>query len=533
MPGTKFKISPGEYLEKVFAAIQHPFYIIDADNYLIVKANGMVGGEAVIGRPCHEVTHRNPNPCTEPEHLCPLAEVKRTGKMAMTEHIHYDGEGKSRNIRVYGFPLSDDNDRVAQMIVYGFDITDLRQKKRELTRSRDFYLTILEEFPALIWRAGTDAKCNYFNRGWLAFTGRTLAQENGDGWAESVHPDDLPRCLAVYREAFAARQPFSMEYRLRRHDGTWRWIVDHGRPIVDTDNIFAGYIGACYDIHDQRENAAMLENAKAILETSVAERTAELENSYRELNTAYEKFQATHAQLLHAEKLATVGELAAGLSHEFKNRLAVISSAVYYLRGSIPADDAGAKISFGHIENEIERATRLINDLLQFSRSKPLQVDPVAVDQLLNLALLLIDKAIRSQGIIVEQRYAPDSPPVQADADQIQQVFMNLLLNAVQAMPGGGTLTLTTETVYGNSGQPAQVLVRVKDTGVGIPDKIRNRIFDPFFSTKHDKNGTGLGLAISYGIISAHGGTIEVASEPGCGSEFTVTLPVCLGGTAP
>jgi PAS domain S-box-containing protein len=131
------------------------------------------------------------------------------------------------------------------------DITEQRRAEQALARSRDFALKLFDDFPSPIWRSGIDARCDYFNTSWLAFTGRSLEEELGEGWAEGVHPDDLPRCLATYREAFQTRRPFEMEYRLRRHDGAYRWILDVGRPYHDLDGRFAGYLGSCYDITDR------------------------------------------------------------------------------------------------------------------------------------------------------------------------------------------------------------------------------------------------------------------------------------------
>lgn len=122
---------------------------------------------------------------------------------------------------------------------------------KEIRQSRDSCLKIFEDFPALIWRAGTDARCDYFNNTWLKFTGRTMAQELGNGWAEGVHPEDLERCLKVYQEAFNSRQAFVMEYRLRRYDGEYRWISDHGRPYYSLTDDFIGYIGSCFDISER------------------------------------------------------------------------------------------------------------------------------------------------------------------------------------------------------------------------------------------------------------------------------------------
>jgi PAS domain S-box-containing protein len=128
--------------------------------------------------------------------------------------------------------------------------------------SADEYRLIVEQAPILIWRAGVEGECDYFNERWLAFTGRSLAQEAGSGWAEGVHPDDLDRCLGIYLGAFRKREVFEMEYRLRRHDGDWRWIFDRGVPVYGDDGAFAGYVGSCVDIHDRVEARAALDRAK-------------------------------------------------------------------------------------------------------------------------------------------------------------------------------------------------------------------------------------------------------------------------------
>lgn len=128
-----------------------------------------------------------------------------------------------------------------------------------MDKDTEFYLKLFDDFPALIWRSGLDAKCNYFNKAWLAFTGRTLQQEIGDGWIEGVHLDDLDWCVTTYLNAFKKRQPFDMDYRLKRHDGEYRWIKDMGRPFFGLDGVFMGYIGSCYDITEAREYSKKME----------------------------------------------------------------------------------------------------------------------------------------------------------------------------------------------------------------------------------------------------------------------------------
>ena len=124
------------------------------------------------------------------------------------------------------------------------------------------YQVLVEQAPMIIWRADTTGKCDFFNERWLAFTGRTMAQEVGDGWAEGVHPEDFQECLRIYLAAFGRRETFEMEYRLRRHDGAYRWILDRGTPSFTADGTFLGFIGSCIDVTDRREAQAELERPR-------------------------------------------------------------------------------------------------------------------------------------------------------------------------------------------------------------------------------------------------------------------------------
>jgi len=139
------------------------------------------------------------------------------------------------------------------------DTTHFKMLEQRLQSSLDFHLKLMQELPNPIWRAGRDGKCDYFNRAWLEFTGRTLEQELGDGWVDGVHPEDIERCLSTYLSAFKRREPFTMEYRLRHRDGSYHWLLDHGAPYTDLDGEFAGYLGACYDIEERKQYEFQLE----------------------------------------------------------------------------------------------------------------------------------------------------------------------------------------------------------------------------------------------------------------------------------
>jgi PAS domain S-box-containing protein len=130
---------------------------------------------------------------------------------------------------------------------------------------KELYLRILDQFPNPIWRAGLDSKCDFFNKAWLDFTGRTIEQEAGDGWAQGVHPEDLSRCVEIYTESFKSRHHFEMEYRLKHRDGTSHWILDSGSPFYDDEGNFLGYIGSCYDINESKEHVREIEKLNSLM----------------------------------------------------------------------------------------------------------------------------------------------------------------------------------------------------------------------------------------------------------------------------
>lgn len=355
-------------------------------------------------------------------------------------------------------------------------------------RERDFYLKLFDEFPTPIWRSGPDAACDYFNKSWLAFTGRTLDKELGDGWAEGVHPDDLSRCLETYLTAFRARVPFQMEYRLRRHDGEYRTIVDYGRPFDDIEGHFAGYIGSCYDVTDRER----------------------LEEGLRQ-----------------AQKLEAVGQLASGVAHDFNNLLTVIlGNAQLLLRKRSPETPDFRRLDM--IKKAAEQASGLTRQLLAFGR-KQLQA-PTLLD--LNLLVGGMEQLV---GSVVGERIAlvirPDRAPawIHADPDQIQQAILNLASNAKEAMPAGGQLTISTVC----DGSAKTVALEISDTGCGMDEQTRSHLFEPFFTTKQLGQGTGLGLSTVYGVVKQSGGRIDVTSAPGRGTTFTISLPLAEPPSAP
>jgi two-component system, NtrC family, sensor kinase len=247
------------------------------------------------------------------------------------------------------------------------------------------------------------------------------------------------------------------------------------------------------------------------LEQKVQLRTAELEEKNRLL-------VQTREELLRVEKLAAIGELAAGVAHEINNPMAIIRGNTELLQLSVP-EDASNREEVDTIFQQVKRVERIVSNLQKFARREQREMGPVLLNDLLHEIVAQIRHQVPLKGIRVVESYSKAVEEVQGDGDQLRQVFTNLVLNGVQAMPEGGVLTLKSAEV----GDAGLYEVRVSDTGVGIAPENLSQVFNPFFTTK--SSGTGLGLSVSYGIVREHGGSIDVESVPGSGSTFSVVLP--------
>jgi len=237
-----------------------------------------------------------------------------------------------------------------------------------------------------------------------------------------------------------------------------------------------------------------------------------------ELNRINDRLQSTQQQLIQSEKLAAVGQLTAGIVHDVKNPLAVIKGLAEEMGEDFEQNTDGKK-TLKTIRESATRATRIVSDLLTFARqSKPTMQRQNIVDTV-KTALRLTDFLVRKGRVQVMTDLPRKQVLLEYDAQQIEQVLINLIQNAIQAMPDGGKLLLSVRP------GEKQTRIFVQDTGVGIPPENLRRVFDPFFTTKKEGDGTGLGLSVSYGIISRHGGSIDVQSEPGKGTRFVITLP--------
>ena len=380
------------------------------------------------------------------------------------------------------------------------DITTRKQAEELLRENEQNYRTLANSGQALVWTAGTDKLCNYFNTVWLDFTGRTIDQEMGNGWAEGVHPDDLQKCLDIYTGSFDRREKFSMEYRLRRRDGEFRWLLDDGCPRYDSRGEFIGYIGHCLDISEHKR---------------AGEEKAKLESQFQQ-----------------AQKMESVGRLAGGVAHDFNNMLGVIlGHTEMAMEQADPSQPLFADLV--EIRKAAERSADLTRQLLAFARKQTVAPKVLDLNETVEGTLKMLRRLI---GENIDLAWLPQAGlwQVKIDPSQIDQVLANLCVNARDAINGIGRVTIETGKIHFDEAYCTQnagflsgefVMLTVSDNGGGMDKETQLHIFEPFFTTKDVGQGTGLGLATVYGIIRQNEGFINVYSEPGQGTIFRIYLP--------
>ncbi len=274
------------------------------------------------------------------------------------------------------------------------------------------------------------------------------------------------------------------------------------------------------EINEHRQTEERLTQVNDELSQSrerLVEALADLQESHADL-------KATQWQLIEATKLESIGRLAAGVAHEVKNPLMTLTMVADYLAQVIPAGDPDAAPMLQDMRDAIQRANRVISELLEFSRPGALTLQPEDLHAVVDRALSLVKLELARHHVDVIRAFDAALPTLPMDKNKIEQVFVNILVNAIQVMPQGGTLTVrTSDSPLAPSGAPA-VIVEIDDTGPGIPDAYLTKMFDPFFTTKPAGQGTGLGLCVAQQIIQLHGGTIALGNRPEGGARVTIAL---------
>jgi PAS domain S-box-containing protein len=377
--------------------------------------------------------------------------------------------------------------------------TERMQAAEAVRASNEEFRILADTAPVMIWISGTDKLCTFFNKTWLDFSGRSMEKELGNGWTEGVHREDYDRCMNVYVASFESLKSFEMEYRLRRYDGEYRCLLDHGVPRFSPSGRFLGYIGSCIDIterkHAEAERAQLAQEQAARAAAEAASRSKD--------------------------------EFLAMVSHELRSPLNAILGYAWILRtGAADKQDISKAVTV--IERNAKAQLQIIEDLFDSARiiTGKLSITAVPVDltPVLDAALDTVRAAAEAKGIILAADFDRRPECVLGDSTRLQQVVWNLLSNAVKFTPDGGFVELKMDS------DADYVRLTFRDTGKGIEPGFLPYVFDRFrqadSSSTRRHGGLGLGLAIVKDLVELHGGTITAASEgTGQGATFTVTLP--------
>lgn len=366
------------------------------------------------------------------------------------------------------------------------DITVRRQMERQLFKEQEFARRLVDNFPDLILVVDTDSHYSFISPRCKEVLGYDLSETSDMRFGERTHSEDRPALLSLFADIVAGRESFaSLEVRVRHKLGDWRRIRFNFSPLTDETGKIEGVVLSGRDVTELKR---------------------------------------LEEQLIQAEKLAAMGQMLAGVAHELNNPLTAILGVTELLRER-PNVEEGAKRQLELTHRQARRAARIVQNLLEFSRPASPQKKPVDLNSIIERTLQLHEHSLRRNNIEVEFRPQPDFPQVVGDANQLIQVFLNLVTNAEQAIReirDSGRIQIRFAR------QGSRLSATFQDDGVGLPADSIPRLFDPFYTTKRPGGGTGLGLSICLSIVREHGGTIEAAALPAGGSAFTVYLPAAL-----
>ena len=488
----------------------------------------LVGHRDLIGKPVREA----------------VPEVKGQGLFTLLDRVFESGEpftgrgmkvtlqrtpGAAPEDRLVDFifqPITDAGGKVSGIFAEGYDITEQHLAQAALRESEERFRRIADSAPVPMWVTRLDRSRGFVNIAYAEFLGVSYDEALHYDWRTRIHPDDMERLMAESVAGEATLKPFVLEARYLRADGEWRWLRSESQPRWGPNGEHEGFIGVAHDVTASKVAEAALRELNETLEKKVAERTAELSRALETLEAeTAERIRAEEA-LRQAQKMEAVGQLTGGIAHDFNNLLTPIVGALDMIRSRI--DDVRLKRMAATALDSARRGARLTSQLLAFSRLQRISMKPVAVNEVILNMKDFLRHAI-GRAVKIETRLDPSVAHARCDENQLENAILNLAINARDAMPGGGTLTIATsrgrEPDAPDLAGGDYVRVTVTDDGEGMSPEVLARATEPFYSTKPLGKGTGLGLAQVYGIAQQSGGTVRIESEAGKGTTVHILLP--------
>jgi PAS domain S-box-containing protein len=392
--------------------------------------------------------------------------------------------------------------------------------------SEERFRLIADAAPVPMWVTKLDRRRNFVNRAYVDFMGVTYEEAVDYDWRNIIHPDDAARILAESLAGEASLKLFVLEGRFRRADGEWRWLRSISQPRWGPKGEHIGFIGAAHDITEWKLGTEALEQ-------KVAERTSDLRLALDRLRAEVGERERAEEALRQAQKMEAVGQLTGGIAHDFNNLLTPVIGGLELLARAV--DEPRLKRIAETALESGRRGAKLTTQLLAFSRLQRIRMVPVPVNRVIETMKQMLEHSIGS-AIEVRTRLGAKAGNALCDENQLENAILNLALNARDAMPEGGTLTISTGLAREKGGLDIDagdyVCVAVADTGQGMAPEVLARATEPFFSTKPFGKGTGLGLAQVYGIARQSNGTLRIESREGEGTIVRLLLPHVAGEAA-
>lgn len=628
-----------ETMEQGFCIIQLTLEDGQATDYRLLELNPAFTRQCGLGP---EVLHRSIRevlPDLEPVWFERYGAVARTGQPL---RIIDEVKSLGRWLEIFAFRTGRPEENLVSVLFT--DVTERIQQDAALRQSEREMRLRLNAIPQMVWSTLPDGYHDFYNDRWYEFTGAPPGSTDGEGWNHMFHPEDQDRAWASWRHSLATGQPYEIEYRLRHHDGSYRWVLGRALPIRGEDGEILRWMGTCTDIDDRIEADRALQASEARLraileavpvglmfadaegrltgsneqileflghEMVESDGIADYKDDYvafhadgrqveseeyplaralagesrpelecrvrrgdgslkwlryvasairdhdgsiaggvvasididrekrltesleREVEKVVAEREAAQEALRQSQKLEAMGQLTGGVAHDFNNLLTPIIGSLDLLQRKQILDERTGRLVEGALASA-EKARVLVQRLLAFARRQPLQPQPIDLARVIEEMSELVDSTSGPR-VRVLTEVASNLPPALADGNQLEMALLNLSVNARDAMPEGGTITIGARHEPAGAGvrlglpRRSHVVLSVSDTGLGMDEDTRRRAIEPFFSTKGVGKGTGLGLSMVHGLAAQLGGALDIRSVVGMGTTIELWLPLASG----
>ncbi|MDQ2764208.1 MAG: PAS domain-containing protein [Pseudomonadota bacterium] len=438
--------------------------------------------------------------------------------VAVSMELTPGGTLEERFVDLVYEPVIDASGQVTGIFTQGHDVTERAHAEEKMRASEERFRVFAQCVPTHVWSSQPDGYVDWFNDQTYTYTGYKPGTPYGEVWAQTVHPDDRAQAKQAWSHAIASGELYEVQFRIRRADGVYRFFLVRAEPVKAADGSIKLWVGTDTDIDDEKRLGTAFADLNSNLEQQVLDRTSQL--------------IASEAALRQSQKMEAMGQLTGGVAHDFNNLLTPIIGSLDMLMRRGLGNERERRLIDGALQSA-DRAKTLVPRLLAFARRQPLQAVAVDLVGLIDGMAALIGSTV-GPNIEVRVEIDDDLPPASADPNQLEMAILNLGVNARDAMPGGGALTITAtrEGVRAGhrSGLQRRHYMRLSgaDTGTGMDEATLARAIEPFFSTKGIGKGTGLGLSMVHGLVAQLGGGLTIVSETGQGTTVELWLPISI-----